>query len=295
MTDLTTTRWKRYGKDRLYVKTTDGVDVGHVDLLTGEITVNVPEFEREVRDLASHQISASRSLAIASPPIDVPCAPTVPSPIARSTAWPARSEYDLAANAAGAAARAKHEEVNSQAPVRNLVARLLGVPTDERAWRVGAKGEQKVGRKLVSLPEGWHHLNAVPIGNKGSDIDHVVIGPGGVFTINTKHHPGGTVRLYENAVWVNGHSKPYLRNSRFEAERASKLLTAACAMQVEVKPVIVFVDLDKLDTKGVPADVAITTLRDLRRFLTQQPTQLTQLAADHIHVMARSSVTWQSA
>jgi len=107
---------------------------------------------------------------------------------------------DLSTNVAGAAARAKREEVNAEAPVRNLVARVLGVKTDERAWRVGAKGEEKVGKELTKLPDGWHVLHAVQVSDAGTDIDHVVIGPAGVFTLNTKRHPDGKVTVYERAL-----------------------------------------------------------------------------------------------
>ena len=37
----------------------------------------------------------------------------------------------------------------------------------------------QVGRK-------WHVIHSVP-SEKGADIDHVVIGPAGVFTLNTKN------------------------------------------------------------------------------------------------------------
>ncbi|MGZ4651210.1 MAG: hypothetical protein ACXV3A_11835, partial [Kineosporiaceae bacterium] len=43
MTDLVVDRWRRYGKDRLYVSTQDGARVGWVDLLTGEQTLELAE------------------------------------------------------------------------------------------------------------------------------------------------------------------------------------------------------------------------------------------------------------
>ncbi len=136
-------------------------------------------------------------------------------------------------------------------------------------------------------------LHAVPIGSRGSDIDHVVIGPRGVFTLNTKHHPDGTVCLYERGLWLNGHSTVYLHNSRFEAKRTSTLLSGACAMPVEVRAAIVFVGLAKLTIKGTPPDVDITTRRGLRNFLMQQPTRLTPAQVEHIYTVARNSATWQ--
>ena len=39
MADLQVTRWKRYGKDRLYVKDAAGAELGWVNLLTGERTI----------------------------------------------------------------------------------------------------------------------------------------------------------------------------------------------------------------------------------------------------------------
>ena len=51
---------------------------------------------------------------------------------------------DLSGNRPGASAQAKAQEHRIDAPVRTLLARLMGVHTDERAWRVGARGEQVV-------------------------------------------------------------------------------------------------------------------------------------------------------
>src|SRR5690606_2622889 len=44
----------------------------------------------------------------------------------------------------------------------------------------------------------WRFLHAVPIGERGVDIDHVAIGPAGVFPVNAEHHPHASV-------WVGGH------------------------------------------------------------------------------------------
>ncbi len=83
-------------------------------------------------------------------------------------------------------------------------------------------------------------LHAVPVGNRGSDIDHVAIGPGGVWTLNTKTHPGKSVWIGKHQVRVDGHKTHYLRNSRHEAERASRLLTSACGFPVTVRAALVF-------------------------------------------------------
>lgn len=200
---------------------------------------------------------------------------------------------DLVKNLAGAAARAKRNEVNAEAPVLNLVARVLGVKTDERNWRVGAKGEEKVAGQLAKLGEGWHRIHAVPVGENGSDIDHVVIGPPGVFTINAKRHPRGRAWVGERAVMVNGYKTKYLRNSRFEAKRAAQLLSDACGFPVSVTAIIVFVDLDTYTVKQMPSDVQVTTRLRLLQWIRALPPALEADAVESIFAKARLSTTWQ--
>ncbi len=193
---------------------------------------------------------------------------------------------------AGAAARAKRDEVNRQAPVLNAVARVLGVKTDERNWRVGAKGEEKVGKELSTLAKGWRVVHAVPVSEAGTDIDHVVIGPAGVFTLNSKRHPDGKVSVYDRALWVNGFKVDYLQKARSEARRATKLLTAACGFDVNVRSAIVFVDLADIKEKGQPEDVIVTTRLRLIRLLQNLPACLSPEQVAHIHHHACDSTTW---
>ncbi|MCB0995945.1 MAG: NERD domain-containing protein [Acidimicrobiales bacterium] len=297
MSDLAVVPWSRYGKKRLYVKTSDGTEVGHIDLVTGAIVATADGFADQLAAIANAHTGAT-----ATPP------PAANSP---TSAWappsadgqlpgpePEPNEHlldyggDLSANVAGAAARAKRDQVNAQAPVRNLVARVLGVKTDERAWRVGAKGEEKVGKELTKLPDGWHVLHAVQVSDAGTDIDHVVIGPAGVFTLNTKRHPEGKVTVYERALYVNGIKVDYVQKSRGEARRAARLLTDACRFPVPVRSAIVFVDLADISEKGRPDDVLITTRRRLVSVLQGLHASLSADDVRAIHHEARNSRTW---
>ena len=224
--ELIETRWKRYGKDRVYVKTVDGIDVGHVDLVARCVVSTVPAFELELKDCLRRW--DDRSGDDAPPVVAAAESPTMHATVVGDLVDPnavsmvEAAVVDLAANIAGAVVRAKRNEVNAEAPVKNFVARLLGVKTDERAWRVGAKGEEKIAGELVKLGPAWRVLHAVEVGKNGSDIDHVVIGPAGVITLNTKRHPGAKAWVGEHVVMVNGQRSDYLRNARFEAKRASR-------------------------------------------------------------------------
>jgi hypothetical protein len=184
------------------------------------------------------------------------------------------------------------------APVRTFVARLLGVHTDERAWRIGADGEEKVAAQLEKLARKdprWCFLHAIPVGERGSDIDHLVIGPGGVFTLNAKHHPGGKVWVSGNTLMVNGQRHPYIRNARFEAQRAARLLTAGCGFPVLVSGVVVPVGADDITVKHAPADVHVVNRMRLAGWLRDRPPMLPSARMDAIFEVARRSTTWTSA
>ncbi|MGO9490119.1 MAG: nuclease-related domain-containing protein [Solirubrobacteraceae bacterium] len=62
------------------------------------------------------------------------------------------------------------------------------LPLVERRDR-GALAEEHVGGLLDQLPrEGWRVIHDASLGR--GNVDHIAIGPPGVFTIETKSHPG---------------------------------------------------------------------------------------------------------
>jgi hypothetical protein len=202
---------------------------------------------------------------------------------------------DLADNRAGSAARAHAERRRSESPLRTAFARVLGVRTDERAWRIGADGEQKVGAKLEKVSRKnprWRTLHAIPVGQRGSDIDHLIIGPGGVFTINAKHHPRAKIWVGGDTFLVNGQRHPYIRKSRHEASRAARLLAAAGAPNVPVRGVIVPVRAEKITVKKAPEDVEVIARFQLARWLLRRPPTLDYTTITALFDVARRSTTW---
>lgn len=113
----------------------------------------------------------------------------------------------------------------------------LSARRETRAWQAGAVGEESVADQLwrIARPGAWRYVHSVPVGARGSDIDHVLVGPGGVFTLNTKAHRRADVWVGGATVMVNGHRQPYVRNSRHEAGRASRLLSAAVGVPVSAR------------------------------------------------------------
>ena len=225
-----------------------------------------------------------------------PAAEAPPGPgndhwIVRDPSWD-----DLATSAPGATARAHAAELRQQHRVRTVAARLVGVRTTAHSFAIGAKGEREVGRKLNrwSAAAGWHVLHAVPVGERGTDIDHVVIGPFGVVTINTKT-TSTTVWVGESGMKVGHTTVDYLRKSRAEGQRAAQLLSYAAGWPVPVQPAIVFVGAQRFTTRrGGPADVAVLpTPRALHDWLRQQPSALDVGQVAAVYAAARQPSTWQ--
>lgn len=278
---LTVKPWKRHGKDRVYVSDATGRSLGFLDRADG--SVQVPDETDRSR--------VTRALGQSLPQ------PVAPEPSITGGEYAVvidRWAKDLAANTPGAGVRAHAQQHREQAPVRTLLARVLGVHTDERAWRVGAKGEQTVAKELERLSGGWTVVHDVPVGDRGANIDHVVVGPPGVFTVNSKWHAGRSIWVGGDMVLVDGHRQPYVRNARHEAARASRLLSAGDGVAVPVVA-IVAVLAQHWTVRDQPKDgsVLVTTPQTARKHLEQLPVRYDADQVARLALLARRSTTWR--
>lgn len=313
MAEWSIRRWRRCGHDRLYAATPGGTDLGYLDLGTGRYhsddLSNLPLLRRAIEDHWAVQRAPMGRPAVVAPPPAPPktrAPPPAPARVARPQPVPAAlgptvpagsGWHDLADVRAGAAARERaQDERLIQGTLRHFFARVLDARTDERAWRLGADGEEAVGQQLAALGLHWRFLHAVRVGERGADIDHVVIGPGGVFTINTKHHPKAAIWVGGETFMVNGRRVPYIRNSRFEAKRASRMLSEHVGFPVPVTGLIAVVGARRgFTVKSQPPDgvVRVVGRRGIRRLLEAQPPKLGLREIDAIHEVARRSNSWQ--
>lgn len=196
---------------------------------------------------------------------------------------------------AAASVMAECLRVQADVPPRGAVARRFGrspLSDESRPWYLGALGELDVARRLDSLGEGWAVLHSVPIGTRGSDIDHVVVGSSGVFTINTKFHEDARVWVGSRRLLVNGQAKDHLRNTRFEAARTQKLLSAAAGTEVPTAGVIAIVGAKQITIREQPADVAVVDAARLTRWLKQQKPRLDQAQTAELSALVRDATTW---
>jgi len=140
---------------------------------------------------------------------------------------------------------------------------------DYSNWSQGAEGEEVVGKVLEDLAEdGWYVIHDVSFGR--GNIDHIVVGPGGVFTIETKSRAG--------KVWIDRLDPKMLRQAYAEKCKLEELTG------LEVQALLVFSQAYIVDR--VPAwrrGVAILPARILTGFLTRRRPVLSAERAAEIH------------
>lgn len=192
-----------------------------------------------------------------------------------------------------------------------------GVGTD-RSWRVGADGEIAVAEVLAELTEpsrwdrlrgrspAWRVLHSVPLGDGQGrvrgDVDHVLIGPPGVVTINTKHHRAGRLELDGEALVVNGRPSEYVRKARREAERVAEFLRPALtaagspelAARIVVRPMLAIVGGRLLITRWTPG-VTVVMTRQLLHAVRSIPSVFDGDEVAAVYEVARRSTTWNPA
>ncbi|ROR93058.1 nuclease-related domain-containing protein [Nocardioides aurantiacus] len=292
-------RWKRFGHDRLYVKGVDDLDLGYWDLKTDEPHPARPEWLGVVTEAVTTWKRTAPARNVTPSTVSVvrePEAPPAPVLDAPSTAVPDRPWVDLATNLPAEGIREIAVAAHQAAPVKSVLARVLGVHTEERGWRIGADGEEKVAAKLAKVAARdprWRFLHSIPVGTRGSDIDHLAIGPGGVFTINSKHHPGSKIWVGGNTFLVDGHKQPYVRNSRHEAERAARLLSAGAGFAVPVDGMVVTVNAGDFVVKAQPTGVHVVQRIQVATWLLRLGPTLDDAQIEAIYEVARRSTTWR--
>jgi len=134
-----------------------------------------------------------------------------------------------------------------------------------------ALGELKVARSLAALGAGWSIFHSVPVGEQGAEVDHLLIGPAGVFTVNTKS-VGGHVWVGRTRILVSGRREDYVGKSEREARRVHKRLSAATGSSVFVRPILVFVEPRRLTIRDHPASVTVLADGELLGWLREQTT-----------------------
>ena len=240
-------RWQHNGQHRLYVKdTSTRTQLGYYDVGTGELTVKDDARSYEIVNVLRPYLSGSVPEGLQH------LMPQYPAPAA-----------DVLAETEA------YETFSASAP------RPRGRSGVHRPkWPRGSKAERTVGRRLAGLArDGWDVLRAVGV-EGGEEVEHLVIGPPGVFTVSTLYHRGARIRVGGQVVWVDDAIREYLRNARTEAAAVTRRLDAQLwgdGPEIRVTSVLAFVGASAIETHEGHPDVLIVAgerldaeLRDCR-------------------------------
>jgi Nuclease-related domain len=141
------------------------------------------------------------------------------------------------------------------------------------AWRRGAVGERRTARVLAALErQGWAVLHDLAVPRSQANLDHLVIGPGGVFVIDSKQYRGRLQLDPSRQLWHGRYPlAPALRAVSFEADQAALVLTDA---DVVVRPIMAIHGAQVPWGKLVIAGVPVVAARRLPSMLRQLPAVL---------------------
>lgn len=175
--------------------------------------------------------------------------------LAAAAAVPAQDEpgsapkpADLAGNRPGrnATARAAAERDKLRIQVgrfKSWQLRHHDDPNDERRCRLQADGERLVGKQLDKLRRvGCLVLHSLPLPADGTQVDHLVICPGGVFALATRHHPGGSLRVAGLTAYLDDEEVDHVRSLADQRDFVLAALRDSLGWEPPVTGVLVVVD-----------------------------------------------------
>lgn len=188
---------------------------------------------------------------------------------------PDRRELARVYGVAGQSARHKAEAIRHAYPVRSFLGRLTGVHTSEAAWRKGEQGERLIADQLARLPAEWTILHDLCLDDEGHNVDHVAVGPGGVFSLNSKKLTG-SAWVRGGDVFVNGQRTSYRGQAKAEAASLASWFEQATGQRPWVEPVLVIVST-RLTVVSQPRDVTVLGRSEVTGWLRDRPERIDQV------------------
>ncbi|MEV0347149.1 nuclease-related domain-containing protein [Nonomuraea sp. NPDC050680] len=158
------------------------------------------------------------------------------------------------------------------------------------AWRRSSIAERRTEAQLRKLERnGYRTLHARAIPDSEAQIDHLVVGPTGVYAVDSeKWDKRLPVRVQMGKKLFHGpfDMKPRLTEAKWEASRASELISEAYGKEISVVP--------SLAIYGPPVPWKIMTIRGVdvyegaraRKWITKRERALTKAEIDRLHDIA---------
>ncbi|MEU0520492.1 nuclease-related domain-containing protein [Streptosporangium sp. NPDC006007] len=155
------------------------------------------------------------------------------------------------------------------------------------AWRRASVAERRTEAQLKRLERGGYrtlHARAIP--GSEAQIDHLVVGPTGVYAVDSeKWDKRLPVRVQSHRKLFHGpfNQKPRLDEARWEASQAAQLIGEALSREVTIIP--------SLAIYGPAIPWKVLTVRDVdvfdggrvRKWITKRERSLTDVEIDEIY------------
>jgi len=161
----------------------------------------------------------------------------------------------------------------------------------EQAWAQGAAGEEYVGGLLNTLRcQGWTALHDLKRGSR-ANVDHLVIGPPGVFVIDTKW-VSGSVWVAGPQVRVNNFPQNYLEKLEEQVFYVhERLLAASGRRSLWVQGLLVFVE-PQLTVREQPPTFGVLSDDELLSALIRKPRRFSPDEVAELARAANRAATW---
>ena len=167
-----------------------------------------------------------------------------------------------------------------------------------KALQLGADGEKAVGQFLDRMRERQYQVFHDIVG-PNFNLDHVLIGRAGVFTIETKTWTkpakgDARVTFKDGRLLAAGHApdRDPIVQARAQAKWLGNLLMETTGKPFKAMPVIVFPGWFVEQSKDKPADLWVLEPKALPTFIDNEPTRLAdqdiKLASFHLSRFIRS-------
>jgi len=142
-----------------------------------------------------------------------------------------------------------------------------------QSYRRGFAGEKQVIKALSStLSDDYFLINDVKlVAGKGSNIDHIVLGPTGIFVLETKNHRGKiTIR---GDSWKGVGQNPFAQ-ARFNAWSVYEVIRASGIFALKLpwfQAVVVFANKKvELEVHEAPSKVEVLKINELTNYITKE-------------------------
>lgn len=145
----------------------------------------------------------------------------------------------------------------------------------------GAVAEERTGKILDGLPEGNFVVHDFDTGR--GNIDHILVGPKGIFTLEVKSHRG-TVTFDNGSLLRDGKpfEKDFVKQAWAECFAVREILTEWEIKEPVAEPLIVFSNAF-VKVRGKANGVAVINLKFLPSYLERFPDRLSTAEAGRVY------------